>query len=442
MRNYERDEKMEHINTLKNYMTLVRKPVSKKNCDRMLETQNRKIHELMKIAYEIPFYRERFEASGTTPDDFHNAQDLYKFPLLTKDEVREWMDGEAAAHPEKYEKWHVSPTSGSSGRPLRTLISPNDNAWATANWLRVMGLAGYNPFLGKTMCRPNSLHGPVKESDSPIQKFGILRRKYMSDTIKARVETQTLIDEINAYKPDYLYNHKNLLVRIALYVKKNNVYLHRPKFYTPFGEMMDDSSRVLLEEVYGPGLIDAYGMAEVGSCVVNIPGKKYYQVNSDTHVVNIYDKDLKEPAMSGPAVITPLWKTELPLINYISGDSMDSYFRKGLRFVKRVHGRNNDVIRHKNGSVTEWGNIAGIMNYIPEVVQYRVVQEDYDNLTYLMIPNPETDPADLPKVEESIREKMDAMFKDNFTYHFEWVDEIPADPNGKLRIILCKVDAE
>ena len=37
---------------------------------------------------------------------------------------------------------------------------------------------------------------------------------------------------------------------------------------------------------------------------------------------------------------------------------------------------------------------------------------------------------------------MDAMFKDNFTYHFEWVDEIPADPNGKLRIILCKVDAE
>ena len=55
MRNYERDEKMEHINTLKNYMTLVRKPVSKKNCDRMLETQNRKIHELMKIAYEIPF---------------------------------------------------------------------------------------------------------------------------------------------------------------------------------------------------------------------------------------------------------------------------------------------------------------------------------------------------------------------------------------------------
>jgi hypothetical protein len=35
------------------------------------------------------------------------------------------------------------------------------------------------------------------------------------------------------------------------------------------------------------------------------------------------------------------------------------------------------------------------------------------------------------------------MFKDpSFKIKYEWYDEIPADPNGKLRIILCKVDAE
>ena len=30
--------------------------------------QDRKVRELMKIAYDIPFYRERFEATGTTPE--------------------------------------------------------------------------------------------------------------------------------------------------------------------------------------------------------------------------------------------------------------------------------------------------------------------------------------------------------------------------------------
>ena len=176
MRNYELDHKLEHVYTLKAYAEVERKPVNSKNCDRILKLQNKRVHKLMKAAYEIPFYRARFEQSGTTPDDYHCAEDLYKFPLLTKDQLREWMDEEMEKDPDKYKYWHVSPTSGSTGRPLRVLISPREYGWVTANWLRTMGYGGFNPFTGKTMSRPNSLHGPVSEYDSPIQKMGILRR--------------------------------------------------------------------------------------------------------------------------------------------------------------------------------------------------------------------------------------------------------------------------
>ena len=422
MRNYDLDRRLEQLYALKAYAQVERKPVNTKNCDRILRTQNRRVHELMKAAYEIPFYRARFEQTGTTPDDYHCAEDLYKFPLLTKDQLRDWMDEEAEKYPEKYKNWHVSPTSGSTGRPLRVLISPMENGWVIANWLRTMGYGGFNPFTGKTMSRPNSLHGPVSEHDSPIQKMGILRRKYMSDTIKERVDTQTLVDEINIYEPDYLYNHKNLLMRIAKYVKENDIYLWKPSFYTPFGEMVDDASRKLLTEVFGPGLIDAYGMAETGSCVVRVPGKKYYQVNS-------------------MAVITPLYKTELPLINYTSYDQLDSYMRRGLRFARGLQGRMNDVIHHKDGSVTEWGNISGIVNYIEDIISYRIVQEDYENLTMMMVRNPDTPVEKQDEVVKALDEKLVAMFKDpSFKIKYEWYDEIPADPNGKLRVIVSKVE--
>ena len=290
------------------------------------------------------------------------------------------------------------------------------------------------------MSRPNSLHGPVSEHDSPIQKMGILRRKYMSDTIKERVDTQTLVDEINIYEPDYLYNHKNLLMRIAKYVKENDIYLWKPSFYTPFGEMVDDASRKLLTEVFGPGLIDAYGMAETGSCVVRVPGKKYYQVNSDLFVVNVYNQDLTGPALKGMAVITPLYKTELPLINYTSYDQLDSYMRRGLRFARGLQGRMNDVIHHKDGSVTEWGNISGIVNYIEDIISYRIVQEDYENLTMMMVRNPDTPVEKQDEVVKALDEKLVAMFKDpSFKIKYERYDEIPADPNGKLRVIVSKV---
>ena len=99
MRNYERDHKLEHVYSLQAYARIERKPVSVHNCDRILKLQNKRVHELMKAAYEIPFYRARFEQSGTTPDDYHCAEDLYKFPLLTKDQLRDWMDEEAEKIP-------------------------------------------------------------------------------------------------------------------------------------------------------------------------------------------------------------------------------------------------------------------------------------------------------------------------------------------------------
>lgn len=437
---YAADRKLENVYALRDLSTLYNKPIRAKDYQRLLDTQNAKIQTLMQRAYDIPFYRARFEASGTTPADYHSAADLYRFPVLTKPDLRAWMDGEAAANPSKYEHWHVAPTSGSSGAPLRTLVSPKENAWMTANWLRVLSMPGFNPFTGKTMCRPNSLHGAVRERDSVVQRFGILRRKQMSDALKNRLTSEQLLKEINDYKPDYLYNHKNVLVRIAAYAKKTGAYVHKPKFYTPFGEMMDDASRALLIEVFGPGLVDAYGLSEVGSCVVRLPDHDEYQVNSDTHVVNIYDPELKSPADSGPAVITPLFKTDLPIINYVTGDSMDTYQKAGLRFVRQVRGRMNDVIRHRNGDVTEWGNVAVIMNYLREVIQYRVVQEDYENITLLLVRDPSAPESAQIDVENTIREKLGAVLRGEFTFHFEWLDEIPSDPNGKLRILVSKVD--
>jgi len=193
----------------------------------------------------------------------------------------------------------------------------------------------------------------------------------MSDTIKERVDTQTLVDEINIYEPDYLYNHKNLLMRIAKYVKENDIYLWKPSFYTPFGEMVDDASRKLLTEVFGPGLIDAYGMAETGSCVVRVPGKKYYQVNSDLFVVNVYNQDLTGPALKGMAVITPLYKTELPLINYTSYDQLDSYMRRGLRFARGLQGRMNDVIPQRR-----------IRHGVGQYLRYRKLHRGYHLLPH------------------------------------------------------------
>lgn len=439
---YQLDRKIEHVYTLQAYLELVKKPVNKKNCEKLLELQNQRIHALMVRAWDVPFYRERFERSHTTPEDYHCAEDLYKFPLLTKDELREWYDTEERENPEKYQYWHISPTSGSTGQPLRMLYSPRENAWVQANWMRVLTLPGYNPFTGKTMCRPNTLHDAAAKEDSPIQRLGILRRQSMSDTSSAQVPTPDLIEEINAYQPDFLYNHKNVLVRIAKYAKENNVKVWQPRFYAPISEQMDEPSKQLLLEVFGPGLVNAYGLNEVGSCVEQMPGKRYAQVHSDTHVVNIYNKELTGPAKCGPAVMTSLYKTDLPVINYISGDNMDTFISHGLRFVKSIQGRANDAILMKDGSQVSWANVMATMNHTPEVVQYRFIQEDYEKLTILLVRNPAVPESEQAAVEKRMSDSLNLILKGAFVLDYHWMEEIPSDPTGKLRVIVCKIPKE
>ena len=329
---YASDRKMENLIMLQMLPGLEKKPPQGKHLKRVKELQDKRVHELMLRAYDIPFYRKRFEQTGTTPADYQTAEDLYKFPVLTKEQLRDWMDQELEGNPEKYKHWHVNPTSGSTGIPLRTLFSPRENAAVHANWLRVLMMGGFIPGVHKNLHRPNSLHTVTGGKKTLVQKAVDLRWKEMSDSIKNRVPSQQLLKEINDYKPYFLYTHKNVLVRVAKYAKEHNIPLHQPKLYAPISEMLDHQSEQLLLEMFGPGLLNAYGLSEVGSCATRLPGSKEFIVNSDTHVINIYDDEWK-PSDSGMAVVTPLFKTDLPIINYETRDRMVSYQKEGIRFI-------------------------------------------------------------------------------------------------------------
>lgn len=434
---YATDHKLEKVLMVQTLAGLEKKPP--KDLKKVKEKQDARIHALMLAAYDIPFYRRRFEESGTTPEDYHTAADLYKFPVLTKEQLRDWTDEELAKNPEKYKDWHVNPTSGSTGIPLRTLFSPRENASVHANWLRVLMMAGFVPVVHKNLHRPNSLHTATGGKKSLAQKVVDLRWKEMSDSIKNRIPSEQLVQEINDYKPDFLYTHKNILVRIAKYAKENQIPLWQPKLYSPISEMLDAQSERLLKEMFGPGLLNAYGMSEVGSCAVCLPGSKEFFVNNDTHVINIYDDDGK-PADSGMAVVTPLFKLDMPIINYATRDRMVSYQREGVRFISSILGRMNDVIRHKDGSVTEWGNIELVVNYSTnlDIVQSRFIQESYDLIRIQLVKDPASQLSN-EEIEGRYTEKFAPVLNNEFRFEYEWMDEIPSDPNGKLRMIVCKV---
>ena len=397
----------------------------------VMKTQDKRVRKLVKKAYKIPFYRERFDRAGVKPRDIRCGDDLSKLPLLTKDELRAWMN-EEAKNP-KYGNWFHDTTSGSSGVPLMLLVSPREKAFNMANWFRVMMVAGYNPFLGKTMSR-KSAHSITGGSDTFLQHFGILRRGFVSQYDPE----PEMVKQINAYKPDFLYMNKSEFMRLCLYCKQNNVTLAKPRFYCPTGEKIDDTARKLFREILGPGIIDSYGTAETGAAMVRLFDSDEYVVHNDSFVVNIYDEDNK-PAKEGNIVVTPLYKTDLPLINYAIGDRGTCEVRDGVRYITSVQGRMNDFFRYQTGEVTTFFEIAPIIAHYDDIFQIRFIQEDWGKLHIQCVQNKELSDKTLPEIEKDLTDKLNAKFKHPFEIEYEWMDSIPPDKNGKLRMIVCKV---
>ena len=72
----------------------------------------------MEQAYNhCPYYRKKYANAGLSPSDFKQLGDLQKFPILTKEEIREnWLGLVANNIPQK--DLILFNTSGSTGKAL------------------------------------------------------------------------------------------------------------------------------------------------------------------------------------------------------------------------------------------------------------------------------------------------------------------------------------
>ena len=411
----------------------------KGNPEKSKADQNRKVYRLMKRAYNIPVYREKFDLSGTTPEDYHSAEDLVKFPTLTKPELRKWMQSEWENHPEKHADTVILTTSGSSGIPLTMLYTQKEQACSDANWARVLSMAGYRPLRGKMYSfTPSHKVARMHKRDSIVQLFGLMRRKVVSEEKAVGDGLADMIRDINEYKADLLVLRRNVMIRLVQYAEEHNMELRKPKFYSPAGETVDALSRRILARAFGNGLIDAYGIAEMGSFIYEFPGEDYRYVGNDIAVANVYN-DQNELSDDGRIIATSLYKHTYPIINYETGDLAKSFVKDGIRYFTDIIGRMNDLVKHESGDDSSAAELMLIANHAEGLSQFRFIQETYHDLLIQMVPDPFVENVDKEKAERVIAEEINKLFGDEFRIRFEWLNELPPDKTGKMRCFVCKV---
>lgn len=80
-------------------------------------------------------------------------------------------------------------------------------------------------------------------------------------------------------------------------------------------------------------------------------------------------------------------------------------------------------------------SFTGIFEYISEIEQFCVIQENLEGITIQYIPGP----GFSPEVLTSTKAKILNLLQEPFNIKFEAVDYIPSTPSGKPQIIISKL---
>ncbi len=404
-------------------------PFEKVDIEKM---QERKLQHLVNRAYKIPFYRERFLQSGLHPKDVRTVGDLKHLPVLKKNELREWVEYEYRKAPKRYEKWYRDGTSGSTGIPLTIYRPWNEQAYIIAKWLRELCVSGYRPFRDRVCCMvsPHRISG----RDSILQRIGILQRHPVSYLLPP----EEMVRAYNHFKPDLFYANKSQMVQMAEYAESRSLALHTPRIYACGAETVDANSRKLIQKAFGQeGYFETYGSVELGILGFQTAANNdFYHFCHDTNIFEFTDRELGDQTQR--CYITDLHQFAFPLIRYDIGDRLQTDLVNGLPVIRSIRGRMDDWVVFKDGQRIPFHVFYEIMERRPEVRQFRVIQEQHTLIRLQIVKAPTAYAKELQKtLVADLKKELCAAIMD---YEFEWVDELPPDPNGKLRMLISKVE--
>lgn len=111
--------------------------------EKILELQNERLVKQVKHVYDnVPYYREKMEEKGVSPEDIRSVEDLHKLPFLTKDDLRDAYPYGLMAKPLK-DCVRIQSTSGTTGRRVVAFYTQHDlDIWEDCCARAIMAAGG------------------------------------------------------------------------------------------------------------------------------------------------------------------------------------------------------------------------------------------------------------------------------------------------------------
>jgi len=317
-----------------------------------------KIKTILNYAYDNhEFYRELFDENGVHPRDYKTLDDITKFPVVTKDQLKEGLSKNKFKMPKKV-VWHS--TSGSSGEPFTFPVDQNAERLRKACKLRTE--EWYGKKLGTKWLRLWR-SGPrgLKEN---LLDYVLARKIEISFYRLDRPEENRLddkklqffVDSINNSGSSIIEGYVSALSLIADYAIRTNQKFSTITTVVTGAEYLSSHARKQISDGFGAKVFNRYGGTEIG-LIAHDDSEGEFKSMSD----RLYFEAMcaKNTAGASELLITDFTNLAMPFIRYRVGDLIEqgegektiSVDEANLPNMATVQGRVNDFFTLPDGSL-------------------------------------------------------------------------------------------
>jgi phenylacetate-CoA ligase len=398
--------------------------------ERIADFQDSHLREIIRHAYaRVPFYRQWLDHAGVDPDRVRTVEDLRRIPVVAKMDVRKGRLEDLVVQGTEVSRCEVVFTSGSTGIPLRIVLSPRELGRRKAPWVKFCFEMGMRPWHRRAgfdyISTPQSLRWYNRCGVMPWRPF------------RTELERNRAVGCVRRYRPRILSGVPALLHLFALQVREAKAHDIHPRFIHCGGEVLTPDDRRRLEETLGAPVLDTYGATEFGFIAAPCPAGQGYHLASDHLILECLRGDAPAaPGEMGEVVITGLLGRVMPFIRYGLGDLAvlgegECACGNPRARIARLEGRAYDLIPLADGGVAAPFEPARPLFLMHDVLQFRVIQEEVDCFRVQLVVERPLPEEQLHGVRQFYETRLLAR-----EVHFEFLSQLPPDESGKIRKVI------
>ncbi|MGQ0571208.1 MAG: phenylacetate--CoA ligase family protein [Armatimonadota bacterium] len=399
--------------------------------ERLREIQWRKLHSLLVHAYtHVPYYRTVFHDLGARPEDFRGLDDMRRFPVLSKEIVRDRGKELMADGPAKLTR---RVTSGSTGIPLQTYIDAQSRDWLWATVRR--GRRWWGLDVGDRYARVTT----AQPSKRQRIRLSLLNERFFSCVDLSEAAMDRLYRQLVRFQPACVRGNPHALAHFAGYVSTRGHVALRPRVIICSAETLYPHQRATLRRTFNCRVGNEYGSNENGLIATQCPAGRMH-VNAESVFVESQSSTTRGQEIE-ELIVTDLNNLGMPLIRYAIGD-VGAVLEgrcpcgRGLPLLDLTAGRTGDLVVLPGGRYLDHAVLCTIFEEIGSgrVRQYHIIQEAPEKFTVLLVA-PDHDEG----VSEAIRNGFSSVLGIRPSVDVRVVPEIPREASGKLRLFVSRV---